>query len=147
MSLVETIGKDMVAAMKEKKETDLSTLRMLKTALKNKQIDLMHELTDEEAMAVVKTMIKQTKDAMESFASANREDLSAQAKAELAVLERYLPAQLPEAELDALVKGALAEAGFSSKADMGKAMGAAMKAVAGRADGARVKAAVEKSLT
>lgn len=144
MTLIETINKDFTAAMKERREAELSTLRMLRAALKNRQIELMHELTEDEAMAVVKSQIKQLKDAMESFGT--REDLRVKTEAELAVLEKYLPAQLSDAELDGIVKEAVAGSGAQSKADMGRAMGAAMKAVVGRADGNRVKAVVEKLL-
>lgn len=147
MTLLERINSEFTAAMKAKDQATLSTLRLLKSALKNKQIDLMHELSEEEAMAVVKTQIKQLKDSIEEFKKANREDMIASAAAEAALLEAYLPAQMDDAALEATVKQSLAEAGISSKADMGKAMGVAMKAVNGQADGGRVKAVVAAILT
>ncbi len=145
MTLLETINQDFTAAMKERREAELSTLRLLRAALKNRQIELMKELSEDEALSVVKSQIKQLKDALESFAS--REDLAQKARGELAVLEKYLPAQLSDAELEAVVKEAVAASGASGKADMGRAMGAAMKAVSGQADGSRVKAIVETMLS
>lgn len=147
MSLLETIHKDFTVAMKERREAELSTLRLLRSALKNKQIELIHELSEDEAVAVIKSQIKQLKDSIDSFQSAGRADLSEKAQVELAVLLRYLPAQLSETDLASTVKEALASSGISQKQDMGKAMGVAMKAVAGRADGNRVKAAVESLLS
>ncbi len=146
MSFLDTVTEDLKAAMKAKDEATLSTVRMLKSALKNKQIDLMRELTEEDAFAVVKTQIKQLKDAAETFAAGGRPDLAASSAKEIAVLAKYLPAQLDDAMLQASVKHALAAAGISSKADAGKAMGIAMKATAGKADAGRVKAVVESLL-
>jgi len=146
MTLQDQISNDMKEAMKAKDGSKLSTLRMLKSALKNKQIDVQHDLSDEEVMAVVKSQMKQLKDSIESFASAGREDLAEPTRAEVAVLEGYMPAQMGEEELEKIVKEAVANSGATSKADTGKAMGAAMKAVAGRADGARVKEMVARLL-
>jgi uncharacterized protein YqeY len=146
MSLNQKIADDMKEAMKAQDATRLSTLRMLKSSLKNKQIDLQHDLTDDEVMTVVKTQIKQLKDSVSEFEKAGRGDLAEPAKGEIALLEVYLPAQLDDASVEAKVRAALTEAGISSKADAGRAMGVAMKAVAGLADGTRVKAAVEKIL-
>lgn len=144
--LTEKITNDMKEAMKAQDAPRLSTLRMLKSALKNKQIDLMHELSDEEAMAVIKTQIKQLKDAAETFREAGRAETVEANEREIAVLGAYLPAQMGDEELAQIVKDAVAASGASTKADAGKAMGAAMKAVAGRADGSRVKAIVESLL-
>src|SRR3989344_3905133 len=146
MSIVNQVTDDMKAAMKAHEAAKLSTIRMLKTALKNRQIELMHELTDDEALAVIRTQIKQLKDSLDSFMSAGRNDLAEPLHAEIATLEAYLPAQMDDATLAAKVKEALAEAGLTAKADMGRAMGVAMKAVAGLADGGRVKKAVESAL-
>ncbi len=150
MSLIAQITEDMKNAMKAKDEAALGTIRMLKSALKNKQIDLYgaeaKELTDDEVTALIKTQIKQLKDAADTFTTGGREDLAASSLAEITVLERYLPAQMDDAALAATVKDALAAGGFTSKADAGKAMGAAMKAVAGQADAGRVKAVVESLL-
>lgn len=146
MPLQDTINADLKEAMKAQDAATLSTLRMLKSALKNKQIDLMRDLTDDEVTAVIKTQIKQIKDAAETFKQAGRTDTAEESNHEVATLEKYLPAQMDDATLAQVVKDALAAAGATSKADTGKAMGAAMKAVAGQADGGRVKAVVESLL-
>lgn len=146
MSFTEQISNDLKEAMKAKDEATLSTLRMLKTALKNKQIDLMRELTDTESQDVIKSQVKQLRDAIDQFRSGGREDLALGNERELDVLKKYLPAELSDEDLESVVKMALAESGATTKADMGKAMGFVMKAVAGRADGGRVKSFVEKIL-
>jgi len=146
MSLNQQVADDMKQAMKAQDAAKLSTLRMLKSSLKNKQIDLQHDLTDDEVMAVVKTQIKQLKDSAAEFDKAGRADLADPSRAEISILEAYLPAQLDDAAVEAKVRAALAEAGITAKADAGRAMGVAMKAVAGLADGTRVKAAVENIL-
>jgi len=144
--LTDQISSDLKDAMKAQDAPRLSTLRMLKAALKNKQIDLMHELSDEEALAVVKSQVKQLRDAAETFRQAGRGELADANDREIALLEVYLPSQLDDASLTAIVQDAVASVGASSKADAGKAMGAAMKAVAGRADGSRVKTIVNSLL-
>jgi len=144
--LFDRINEDFKVAFKAREEAKVSTLRMLKAALKNKQIDFMHALSDEEVLVVVKSQIKQLKDSVEAFVSGGRPELAASSEAEARVLEAYLPAQMDEVTLATVVKEALAGAGLSSKADQGKAMGVAMKAVAGKADGARVRAIVESLL-
>lgn len=146
MSLQEQLNADLKDAMKAKDAATLSTLRLLKSALKNKEIDLMRVLTDEEVSAMIKMQIKQLKESQEMNAQAGRPEGVEMANAEIATLEKYLPAQLDDATLSQIVKDAVAASGASSKADAGKAMGAAMKAVAGQADGARVKAIVESLL-
>lgn len=144
--LTEQIGNDLKEAMKAQDAGRLSTLRMLKSALKNKEIDLMHPLTDEEAMGIIKSQVKQLKEVQETEEKVGRTEESDRAKQEIALLEKYLPAQMGDDELMQIVKDAVASSGATSKADTGKAMGAAMKAVAGRADGTRVKSIVETIL-
>jgi uncharacterized protein YqeY len=146
MSTLEKINADLTAAMKEKKEAVLSTLRLLRSALKNKEIELIRELKEEDVLAVIKTQIKQLKDAIVSFEAAGRNDLVEKNKNELVTLEGYLPAETSDEDLEKTVRAALAEAGISAKAEMGKAMGAVMKAVAGRANAGRVKEVLEKVL-
>ncbi len=144
--LTEQINNDLKEAMKAQDAGRLSTLRMLKSALKNKEIDLMHPLTDDEAIAIIKGQVKQLKEVQETEEKVGREEESERAKQEIAVLEKYLPAQMGEEELVQIVRDAVVASGATSKADTGKAMGAAMKAVAGRADGTRVKTIVETIL-
>lgn len=147
MTLSERIAADMKEAMKSKNNATLSTLRLLRSAMKNKQIDVQHELSDEEVLTVIKAQVKQLHDSLESFTAAGREDLAEPARAELTVLDGYLPAQLSDEQLEAMVKQAIEQSGATSKQDMGKVMGAAVKAAAGAADGARIKAIVERLLS
>lgn len=144
--LIEQISNDIKEAMKAKDADSLSTLRMLKSAVKNREIDAQKELTDEEVLAIIKTQTKQLREAGELAKTAGREEAVEAAEREIALLEKYLPTQMDDVTLAQVVKDALQIAGATSKADTGKAMGAAMKAVSGRADGARVKAAVESIL-
>lgn len=146
MPLLDQIVSDMKDAMRAKDESKLSTLRMLKSALKNKEIDLMHPLTEIEVLDVVKVQAKQLKEAMDQFEKGGRADLAASNAHELSFLKAYLPAEMSDEDLEVVVKEAISQSGATSKADMGKAMGFVMKAVAGRADGSRVKALVEKIL-
>lgn len=146
MSLTERITADMKEAMKSKNNATLSTLRLLRCALKNKQIDLQHELSDEEVLTVIKSQVKQLKDSLALFESAGRAELAQGAGAEIVVLENYLPAQMSDDDLERVVKNAIEQTGASGKQDMGKVMGVAVKATGGAADGARVKAIVEKFL-
>ncbi len=125
--------------MKAKNSATLSTLRLLLSAMKNKKIDVQHELSDAEVQEVVKSQVKQLKDSIESFRVGGREDLAQSAQVEVIVLEQYLPIQMSDDELTQVVKEAVEKSGATSKADMGKVMGVAMAAVAGRADGSRVK--------
>lgn len=146
MSIVEQIDADLTSAMKERNELKLSTLRLVRSAIKNKQIDVGRPLTDEEAQAVLKTMKKQFSDALQDFENARREDLIERQKAELTLIEGYLPSSCSPDELERLVKEAVEATGATGPADFGKAMGAAVKAVAGRAEGAEVRAVVQKLL-
>lgn len=146
MTLAEQISADMKSAMKAKNNATLSTLRMLASALKNKQIELLHELSEQEVLAVIRSQVKQLRDSTESFAQGGRQDLVDGVLGEIKVLEAYLPAELSDDQLVEVVKKTIVEVGAASKADMGKVMGGAMKAVAGQADGGRVKAIVEQLL-
>ncbi|MBI2551007.1 GatB/YqeY domain-containing protein [Candidatus Uhrbacteria bacterium] len=146
MTILERIDADFKTAYKAQQAERVSTLRLLKSALKNRQIELMHPLTDEETLAIVKGQLKQLQEALEIARGAGRAELVTKAEGEILLLEAYLPAQLPEDELRAIVQESLAASGASSKADFGKAMGIAMKAVAGRADGGRVRDLVQSLL-
>jgi len=146
MNLSGQINEDYKAAFKAKDTAKVSTLRMLKSALKNKEIDLRHELSDEEVESIIRMQIKQLKDSAQTFRDAGRNELATSSEAEVIVLEIYLPKQLADEELTLVVKEAIAATGAETKADMGKAMGAAVKAVAGRADGSRIKSIVDSLL-
>ncbi len=143
MTILERIDQDFIHAMKTKDETRLPTLRLLRSATKNKQIDTQRPLTDEDVTSVIKTMVKQYQDALGDFEKAGRMDLFEKQKQEIHVLSEYLPPSLPKEELEAIVRDAVQ---LSGATDMGKAMGAAMKAVNGRADGTEVRAIVQRLL-
>ncbi len=143
MTTIERIEQDFKEAMKAKDQFRVSVLRMVRTGLKNKQIDLMHELAEPEAAAVLKTMVKQYQDALSDFQGAGRQDLVEKQQKEIDLIAAYLPAKLPAEELEKIVAEAVK--GMEAK-DMGKAMGVAMKAVDGRADGNEVRAIVQRLL-
>ena len=144
MSLLIRIDQDFKEAMKSKNEARLSTLRLLRTSLKNRQIELQKDLADADVLGVIKTMVKQYQDALNDFLNAQRTDLADRQQQEISILTAYLPPSLPLAELEALVKDVLQSSGVT---DIGKAMGVAMKAVDGRADGSEVRKIVQKLLT
>ncbi|MDH4229423.1 MAG: GatB/YqeY domain-containing protein [Nitrospirota bacterium] len=146
MTLRETIQEDTKAAMKSGDKAALGTLRMVSAALKNRKIELLRELTDEDALAVIRTGIKQRRDAITQFRDGGRAELAAQEEAEVAVLERYLPAQMPDAELDAIVARVIADSGATGMKDMGGVMKQVLTEVAGRADGSAVSARVKQRL-
>ncbi len=144
--ILEQIDADLKTAMKQKNELELSTLRLVRSALKNKQIDLGHVPSDDETQAVLRTLVKQYQDALVDFEKAGRSDLALHQKAELEVVKKYLPAALPAADLERIVKDAIGSVGATSVAETGKVMGAAMKTVAGRADGNAVREVVQRLL-
>lgn len=146
MSLQQQISTDMVTALKAGESDKVGVLRMLITAMKNEQIKVGGELSDEQAMKVLATQAKQRKDSITAFEAAGRQDLVDQEASELPFIEVYLPEQMGDEELEKLVKEAIDQVGATSPVDMGKVMGAAMGKVQGKADGGRVSAAVKKLL-
>lgn len=149
MSLHTEIADQMKDAMRAKDSVTLNTLRALKSALKYAAIEKLGaegELDGPDAIAVVRKQIKQRRDSLESFTANGRAELAEKEQAELTVLERFLPAALSEAEIDALVTAAIAETGAASKADMGKVMKVLQEKTAGRADGRALSIAVGKQL-
>lgn len=146
MTILEQLDVDLKEAMKAKNETVLSTLRMARSALKNKQIEAQHDLKDEESLSVIRTMVKQYRDALADFAAAGRQDLVDKQTKEISILEKYLPAAMPEAELETICARVIKEQNATVK-DMGKVMGLVMKEVDGRADGNTVRAIVQKLLS
>lgn len=149
MSLHTEIADQMKDAMRAKDSVSLNTLRALKSALKYAAIEKLGaegELDGPDAIAVVRKQIKQRRDSLESFQANGRPELAEKEQAELTVLERFLPAALSEAEIDALVTAAIAETGAAGKADMGKVMKALQEKTAGRADGRALSQAVGKQL-
>lgn len=146
MNLVDQITNEMKEAMKQKNNATLSTLRLLRSAIKNKEIDLQEKLSDDDVIAVIKTQVKQLKESVDAFEAAGRDEMAKSSSKEIEVLEKYLPAQMSDEDLESIVKSTIDSVGATSKADMGKVMGASMKIVAGRADGTRVKDMVGKLL-
>lgn len=135
--------------MKAKEADKLAVLRMLKAALKNAAIEkggAAAQLEDNEAAAIVRKQVKQRQDSIEGFEKGNRPELAEKEKQELAFLNAYLPKQLPSEELVALVRAAIAEAGATSKAQMGAVMKIASAKAAGRADGRALSAEVAQQL-
>ena len=145
-SLFDKLQEDMKTAMKGRDVKTLEVLRMAISSVKNKAMELDKELSDADVVAVLKSDAKKIKDALESFVSNAREDLAESARAELAILEKYLPAQLTDGELDDRVKAKIAELGAQGKEAAGKVMGALSKELQGLADGSRIKAFVDKYL-
>jgi hypothetical protein len=145
MTLIERIDTDLKEAMKAKDEQVLSTLRLVRAALKNKQIELLRELKEEDIVAVMRMMVKQYRDALADFTANGRQDLVDKQAAEIAIIERYLPAAMPEQELEAICARIVGESHATAK-DIGKVMGLVMKEVQGRADGNAVKTIVQKLL-
>lgn len=143
------IPEDLKAAMKAKDTTALNALRALKTALTNAAIEkggLGTALEENEVLAVVRKQLKQRQDSIEQFEKAGRTELAATEKAEIAVLERYLPAALSAEEIAALIDAAVAETGATGKADMGKVMKLVQERAAGRADGKTLSQEILKRL-
>ena len=143
MSLKDQLTEDMKTAMKAKDQVTLSTIRMVTSAVKNKEIELIRKLSEEETAEVIAKAIKQRRDSIEQYRKGAREDLAAKEESEIAVLERYLPKQLTEAEVTALAREAIAAVGATSAKEMGKVMGQLMPKVKGKADGGVVNRVVK----
>jgi uncharacterized protein YqeY len=146
MKLTEQIRAHLTEAMKSRDAGRTSTLRMLQAALKNEQIDKGHELSDEEAVAVVQRGVKQRHDSIEQYSKANREDLASKERAELEILQAYLPAQMSDDQVDAAVREVIAAVGAESKKDSGKVMKEMMARYRGQVDGKRVQEVVGRLL-
>jgi uncharacterized protein YqeY len=144
--MLSTLQADMKQALKAGEKLRLSTLRMLISSIKNESIEKRNELTDEEVLTVIQREVKQRRNAIEEYKKGNRDDLVIQAEEEIAFLEAYLPKQLSDEELEALVKETMAEVNISSPKEMGKLMAKLMPKVKGKADGTRVQAMVKKFL-
>ncbi|MGZ4814644.1 MAG: GatB/YqeY domain-containing protein [Terriglobales bacterium] len=148
MSIVDQISQDMTQAMKAREEQRLSTLRMMKSALKNKEIDKRAPLDDKEAMAVLNTMIKQRKDSIEAFTKGGRQELADKEAAEIKLIETYLPKSLGEDEVVATVRATIAEMGSPTMKDMGTVMKNTMAKFGGsRVDGKLVSEIVKRELS
>jgi uncharacterized protein YqeY len=144
--LTEKIRADMTAAMKAQAKEKLSTLRMVQSAMKNEQVNAGHELSDEEAMSVLRKAMKQRHDSIEQYQKANRPELAAKEQAEVDVIKAYLPPELSDAELETGLREIIASIGAQSKKDMGKVMKEATAQYKGRADGKKIQEVVSRLL-
>jgi uncharacterized protein YqeY len=150
MSLKDRITNDIKAAMKAKDKVRLETVRSIKKVIIEKESTVRAKgqevLNETQELEVLTQLAKQRRDAIEQYTQANRADLADAEAAELAIIEEYLPTQLSDAEIEAVIDGLIAKTGASSPKDMGKVMGPAMKELKGRADGAKVQALVKSKL-
>jgi len=137
MGISEQVQTDMVAAMRSRDELRLSTLRMVKSALKNKEIDKRSPLDEKEAQQVLGTLIKQRRDSIEQFQKGGRQELAEKEAAEITIIEAYLPKAIGEAEITAAVKATIAEMGSPTVKDMGTVMKNVMAKL--QASGARIE--------
>ena len=146
MTLKSRITDDMKAAMRAHEGARLSTIRLLLAAIKQREVDERKELTDADIVTVIERMVKQRKDSITQFEAGKRQDLADAERAELVLLEGYLPQRMSEAEIDAAVDAAVARTGASGPSGMGKVMGVLKGELAGRADMSLVSARVKARL-
>ncbi|QQS41118.1 MAG: GatB/YqeY domain-containing protein [Acidobacteriota bacterium] len=148
MSLQQKIVDDMKSAMKQKDAARLSALRMVKATLMNKQIESGGELSDEETIKVLNTLVKQRRDSAEQYEAAGRTELAEKENAEILVIEEYLPASASESEIEEAVSKAIEETGAGSMRDMGAVMKASLERLSGKTvDGKAVSELVKKKLS
>ncbi|WP_368252072.1 GatB/YqeY domain-containing protein [Enterococcus sp. 2201sp1_2201st1_B8_2201SCRN_220225] len=146
MTLLSTLNADMKTAMKAKDKERLAVIRMLKASLQNEEIKVGHELNADEELTILSREMKQRRDSLAEFEKAGREDLSEKVKIEIAIVEKYLPAQLSDEEIRQIVAQAIADTNATSPSEFGKVMGAVMPKVKGKADGNQVNAIVKELL-
>ena len=148
MTTQEKIQSEIAAAMRNKDALRLSVLRMMKTAVKNKEIEKMKPLDEPEVIGVFNSLVKQRKDSVEQFRKGGREELDQKEESEIKIIEEYLPAAATEDDIRKAIEDAVQETAASSMKDMGKVMKAAMAHLAGKtADGARVSQIVKERLS
>ena len=146
-SLKERITEDMKSAMRAGEKERLGTIRMLQAAIKQREVDERIVLDDGQVLSVIEKMIKQRKESIAQFEQGGRADLAAREQAEIELLQAYLPAQLSDAEVDALIKDAIASTGAASVKDMGKVMAVVKAKAAGRTDMGAVSARIKAALS
>lgn len=147
MSLKERIVEDMKAAMRSRDSARLSAIRLLLSAIKQKEVDERRDLDDADVIAAIEKMVKQRRDSISQFETAARQDLADAEKFEVSVLQAYMPQQLDAAEIEAEVEAAVAESGAVGPADMGKVMAVLKAKLAGRADMGVASALVKARLS
>lgn len=146
MSLKARITDDMKSAMREKAMDRLATIRLLTSAMKQREVDERIELSDADIVAIIEKMLKQRRDSIQQFEAAQRQDLADKEKYEMSVLEAYMPTQLSDADIGAEIDAAISETGASGAQAMGKLMGVLKPRLAGRADMSRVSALIKARL-
>jgi uncharacterized protein YqeY len=146
MALKETINEDMKAAMRAKDSARLSTIRLLLAAMKQKEVDERVALTDADVLSILEKMLKQRRESIAQFEKAARNDLADKEKAEIAVLQAYLPQQMSEAEVADAIAAAIAESAAAGPKDMGKVMGLLKSKLAGRTDMGKLSGLVKAKL-
>lgn len=146
MSLKAQISEDMKTAMRAKDMQKLGVIRLLQAAIKQREVDERIELDDAAVIAAIEKMLKQRRDSIAAFEGANRHDLADQEKFEVTVLQAYLPAQLSEDEINAIIAKVVTETGAAGAKDMGKVVGAVKPLVAGKADMAKVSGLIKAAL-
>ncbi|XID95380.1 GatB/YqeY domain-containing protein [Paenibacillaceae bacterium WGS1546] len=146
MTLAERLSDDMKQAMKSGDKFRLQTIRMVRASIKNQEIELRRPLEEDETLHILSRELKQRRDSLQDFERGGREDLVNNVKAEIEIISEYLPRQLTEEEIKVIVVQTMQETGASSKADLGKLMGALMPKVKGVADGKLVNTIVQQSL-
>jgi len=144
--LTEQVRADLTESMKARTAERTSTLRMLQAAIKNEQINVGHELSDEEALGVIRKSIKQRQDSVEQYTKGNRPELAAKERAEIEILKSYMPPELSDSELESGLREIIASSGAQSKKDMGKVMKEATVRYKGRADGRKIQEIVSRLL-
>ncbi len=144
--LTEQVRADLTESMKARTAERTSTLRMLQAAIKNEQINLGHELSDEEALSVIRKSVKQRHDSIEQYTRGNRPDLASKEAAEVEILKSYMPPELSDSELESGLREIIASTGAQSKKDMGKVMKEATARYKGRVDGRKIQEIVSRLL-
>ncbi|NNM70383.1 MAG: GatB/YqeY domain-containing protein [Gallionella sp.] len=147
MTLKQQITDDMKAAMRAKDAARLGAIRLLLAAIKQREVDERIELSDADVVAIIEKMNKQRRDSISQYEAAGRQDLADIEKAEMAVLAMYMPKQLSEAEVAAVVQAAITATGAAGPQDMGKVMGFVKPKLAGQADMGKVSALIKAQLT
>jgi len=148
MTVQEKIQTQMTEAMRNKDQLRLSVLRMMKSAIKNKEIEKMKPLDEGEALSVLNTLVKQRKDSVDQFRKGGREELAQKEESEIKIIEEYLPAAASEDDIRKAIEEAIQETGAASVKDMGKVMKATLVRLAGKsADGSRVSQMVKEKLS
>lgn len=147
MEIDAILNREMVSATKEKNKIRLSALRMIKTGVHNREIDLKRKMTGSEFLQMLSSMVKQRKDSIDQFKKGGREDLVEQEEAELKVIQQFMPSQMSEEEIDTEIQKSIQEVGAVSIKDMGKVMKVLMPKLTGKADGKLVGEKVKERLS